>query len=115
MSFHLQEETTLGNLITDAMVWANRNRKTEKGESFLMAIHHSGGMRLLVVANKLYLELSLPRTTLDAGNVTLGGLMNVLPFEHSFDRAEVKGKIIREIFERSASQWKEANGQFLQV
>jgi len=94
-----QEETTLGNLITDAMVWANRNRKTEKGESFLMAIHHSGGMR----------------TTLDAGNVTLGGLMNVLPFEHSFDRAEVKGKIIREIFERSASQWKEANGQFLQV
>jgi len=41
--------------------------------------------------------------------------MGVLPFEHSFDRAEVKGKILREVFERSASQWEEKNGQFLQV
>ena len=50
-----------------------------------------------------------------AGDITLGGLMTVLPFEGSFDRAEVKGKILREVFERSASQWEEKNGQFLQV
>ena len=50
-----------------------------------------------------------------AGNVTLGGLMTVLPFEHSFDRAELKGKILREVFERSASDWEKKNGQFLQV
>ena len=41
--------------------------------------------------------------------------MNVLPFEHSFDRAELKGKILREVLERSASQWEEKSGQFLQV
>ena len=41
--------------------------------------------------------------------------MNILPFEHSFDRAEVKGKILREVLERSASQWEEKSGQFLQV
>ena len=41
--------------------------------------------------------------------------MTVLPFEGSFDRAEVKGKILREVFERSASEWEKKNGQFLQV
>jgi len=94
-----QEESTLGNLITDAMVWANREKTTENNEKFMMAVHHSGGIR----------------TNLTAGDITLGGLMTVLPFEHSFDRAEVKGKILREVFEHSASQWEEANGQFLQV
>jgi len=94
-----QEESTLGNLITDAMVWANREKRTENNERFMMAVHHSGGIR----------------TNLTAGDITLGGLMTVLPFEHSFDRAEVKGKILREVFEHSASQWEEANGQFLQV
>ena len=50
-----------------------------------------------------------------AGDVTLGDLLNVLPYEESFDRVEVLGKILREVFERSASLWKEKSGQFLQV
>ena len=52
MSFNLQEETTLGNLITDAMVWANREKTTENKEKFRMAVHHSGGIRLRVMSQK---------------------------------------------------------------
>ena len=110
----IQEESTLGNLVTDAMVWANREKTTEDNERFMMAVHHSGGLRFLAVSNQCTTVTS-SRVNLTAGEVTLGGLMGVLPFEHSFDRAEVKGKILREVFERSASQWEEKNGQFLQV
>ena len=38
-------ESTLGNLITDAMVWAYRDKRDEQGGRFLMAVHHSGGIR----------------------------------------------------------------------
>ena len=55
------------------------------------------------------------RANLSAGTVTLGGLMSVLTFEHSFDTAQVKGKVLKEVFEHSASQWEEGNGGFLQV
>ena len=96
------------------MVWANREKTTEDNERFMMAVHHSGGLRFLAVSNQCTTVTS-SRVNLTAGEVTLGGLMGVLPFEHSFDRAEVKGKILREVFERSASQWEEKNGQFLQV
>ena len=41
--------------------------------------------------------------------------MTLLPFDASFDRAELKGKFVREVFENSASEWEKKNGQFLQV
>ena len=94
------------------MVWANREKTTENKEKFMMAVHHSGGIRLKYLKRN---HETFFRTNLTAGNVTLGGLMTVLPFEHSFDRAELKGKILREVFERSASDWEKKNGQFLQV
>jgi len=94
-----QVETTLGNLITDAMVWAYRDKRDEHDRKFLMAVHHSGGIRV----------------NLTAGNVTLGGIMNVLPFEHSFDTLSLKGEFIRAAFEHSASDWQAKNGRFLQM
>ena len=36
----LQVESTLGNLITDAMVWAYRDGRDEHNRKFLMAVHH---------------------------------------------------------------------------
>ena len=48
----IQEESTLGNLITDAMVWANREKTTENKERFTMAVHHSGGIRLMVFSKE---------------------------------------------------------------
>ena len=46
----LQVESTLGNLIMDAMVWAYvwayRDGRDEHDRKFLMAVHHSGGIRL---------------------------------------------------------------------
>ena len=105
----LQVETTLGNLITDAMVWAYRDKRDEHDRKFLMAVHHSGGIRL--DGNWCHPH----RVNLTAGNVTLGGIMNVLPFEHSFDTLSLKGEFIREAFEHSASDWQAKNGRFLQV
>ena len=46
----IKEESTLGNLVTDAMVWANREKTTEDNERFMMAVHHSGGLRFLAVS-----------------------------------------------------------------
>ena len=57
----------------------------------------------------------LPRVNLTAGNVTLGGIMNVLPFEHSFDSLSLKGEYIRAALEHSASDWEAKAGRFLQV
>ena len=49
IAFLLKEETTLGNLVTDAMVWAYRDKTTEQEEPFRMAVHHSGGIRFLIL------------------------------------------------------------------
>ena len=94
------------------MVWANRDKTTEKGEKFMMAVINSGGLRLSQTNHERF---SFSRTNLTAGDITLGDLLTVLPFEMSFDRVEVEGKILREVFERSASRWEERSGQFLQV
>ena len=40
-----QEESSLGNMITDAMVWGYRNKKDDQQGQFLLALHHSGGIR----------------------------------------------------------------------
>ena len=48
----IKEESTLGNLVTDAMVWANREKTTEDNKRFMMAVHHSGGLRLMVISKE---------------------------------------------------------------
>ena len=48
----VKEESTLGNLVTDAMVWANREKTTENDERFMMAVHHSGGLRFIIISNE---------------------------------------------------------------
>ena len=78
----------------------------------MMAVINSGGLRLSQINHERF---SFSRTNLTAGDITLGDLLTVLPFEASFDRVEVEGKILREVFERSASRWEESSGQFLQV
>lgn len=40
-----QEESTLGNMITDAMVWGYRDKRDDQQGQFLLALHHSGGIR----------------------------------------------------------------------
>ena len=47
-----KEESNIGNLITDAMVWANREKTTEDNKRFMMAVHHSGGLRLMVISTE---------------------------------------------------------------
>ena len=48
----VKEESTLGNLVTDAMVWANREKTTENHERFMMAVHNSGGLRFMVISKE---------------------------------------------------------------
>ena len=50
----VKEESTLGNLVTDAMVWANREKTTENDERFMMAVHHSGGLRFMVISKSTH-------------------------------------------------------------
>ena len=63
----------------------------------------------------LFIIFFICRTDLPAGNITLGGLMTVLPFEQSFDSLSLAGRYIREAFEKSAEHWQAKAGTFLQV
>jgi len=94
-----KEESTMGDLITDAMVWAYRDKEDSSGGRFRMALHHSGGIRV----------------NLTAGNITLGGLKTVFPFEHSLDSISIQGRYLREALETGVDQWEGSDGGFLQV
>lgn len=98
------EETNIGNFITDAMVWAYRDKTSSEGKHFRLAVLNSGGIR----------------SGITAGQVTIGQLLSVLPFESTMDSLLLEGRYIREVLERSVSDFDPATGhndagQFLQV
>ena len=96
-------ETNLGNLLTDAMVFAYKNKTNADGFKFKRAILNSGGIR----------------TSINIGNITIGDVLTVLPFEHTFDTLSVSGKDLKEAFEHSVSGFgadgTNDEGRFLQV
>ena len=98
-----QEETNLGNMLTDAMVFAYTNKTDENGLRFKVAILNSGGIR----------------SSLSKGNITLGDIMTIFPFESTIDTMILSGKHIKEAFERGVEEFskdgKNSEGQFLQV
>jgi len=94
-----KKESTMGDLITDAMVWAYRDKEDSYGGRFRMALHHSGGIRV----------------NLTAGNITLGGLKNVFPFEHSLDSISLEGRYLRQALEVGVDDWEGSDGGFLQM
>lgn len=87
-------ETELGNLVTDAML----AKAKEKFPETAIAFQNGGGIR----------------APIDAGPITVGDVINVLPFGNDPVIAEVTGAEIEDILEHSVRDVPEETG-FLQV
>src|SRR5699024_9885422 len=88
-------ETELGNLVTDAMLAKAR----EKYPETLIAFQNGGGIR----------------EEIDKGPITVGEVINVLPFGNDPVIAELTGQEIKDILEHSVKEAPAEHGGFLHV
>jgi 5'-nucleotidase len=86
-------ECALGNLIADAML------DRVAGQGVTIALQNGGGIR----------------ASIDAGPVTMGEVLTVLPFQNTLSTFEVDGTTIVEALENGVSQIEEGSGRFPQV
>ncbi len=86
-------ECGMGNLIAEAML------DRVAGQGVTIAIQNGGGVR----------------AGIDAGPVTMGEVLTVLPFQNTLSTFEVSGAVIVEALENGASQIEEGAGRFAQV
>ncbi len=87
------QECSMGNLIADAML----ARVADQGIS--VAIQNGGGIR----------------ASIDAGQVTMGDVLTVLPFQNTLATFQVTGAVLIEALENGVSQVEEGAGRFPQV
>ncbi len=88
-----QVECTMGNLVADASL------ARVKDQGVTIALVNSGGLR----------------ASIDAGEVTMGEVLTVLPFQNTLSTFEVSGATLVEALENGVSQYEEKAGRFLQV
>ena len=86
-------ECAMGNLVADAML----ARVADQGVT--IAITNSGGIR----------------ASIDAGEVTMGEVLTVLPFQNTLSTFQVSGAVVIEALENGVSQIEEVKGRFPQV
>ncbi len=86
-------ECAMGNLVTDAML----DRVKDQGVT--IAIQNGGGMR----------------ASIDAGEITMGEVFTVLPFQNALATFELKGSDVVAALENGLSKIEEAAGRFPQV
>ena len=86
-------ECAMGNLIADAML------DRVKDQGIQIAIQNGGGIR----------------ASIDAGDVTMGEVLTVLPFQNTLSTFEVKGSTVLEALENGVSQVEDGAGRFPQV
>lgn len=86
-------ECAMGNLVADAML----ARVADQGID--VAIANSGGLR----------------ASIDAGDVTMGEVLTVLPFQNTLSTFQVSGAQLMEALENGVSQIEEGAGRFPQV
>jgi len=87
------QECPMGNLIADAML----ARVADQGVT--IAIANSGGIR----------------SSIDAGDVTMGEVLTVLPFQNTLSTFQVSGQTVVDALENGVSQIEEVKGRFPQV
>ncbi|MCK8482731.1 5'-nucleotidase C-terminal domain-containing protein [Aliiroseovarius sp. S2029] len=87
------KECAMGNLIADAML------ARVKDQGIQIAIQNGGGIR----------------ASIDAGEVTMGEVLTVLPFQNTLSTFQVSGATIVEALENGVSQHEEGAGRFPQV
>ena len=86
-------EYAMGNLVADAMP----DRVANQG--IVIAIQNGGGLRV----------------SIDAGNVTMGEVLKVLPFQNTLSTFKLKGTDVVEALENGVSKVGEGAGRFPQV
>ncbi|WP_265500850.1 bifunctional metallophosphatase/5'-nucleotidase [Paracoccus beibuensis] len=86
-------ECEMGNLVADAML----DRTAEQGVT--IAIQNGGGLR----------------ASIDEGDVTMGEIYSVLPFQNTLATFQLTGAGVIEALENGASQYEEEAGRFAQV
>ncbi|MDF3415686.1 multifunctional 2',3'-cyclic-nucleotide 2'-phosphodiesterase/5'-nucleotidase/3'-nucleotidase [Sulfitobacter sp. M57] len=86
-------ECTMGNLIADAML------ARVKDQGIDVALQNGGGIR----------------ASIEAGEVTMGEVLTVLPFQNTLSTFEVTGAVLLEALENGVSQVEEGAGRFPQV
>ena len=83
----------MGNLVADAML------DRVKDQGIQIAIANSGGLR----------------ASIDAGDVTMGEVLTVLPFQNTLSTFQVSGQTVIEALENGVGQVEEVAGRFPQV
>ena len=86
-------ECTMGNLVADAML------DRVKAQGVTISIANSGGLR----------------ASIDAGEVTMGEVLTVLPFQNTLSTFQARGSTILAGLENGFSQIEEGAGRFPQV
>ncbi|MFV0359461.1 bifunctional metallophosphatase/5'-nucleotidase [Tropicimonas sp.] len=86
-------ECAMGNLVADAML----DRVRDQGVT--IAIANGGGLR----------------AGIDAGEVTMGEVLTVLPFQNTLSTFEVSGQAVIDALENGVSEVEEGAGRFPQV
>ncbi|MBY6138693.1 5'-nucleotidase/apyrase family protein [Leisingera daeponensis] len=87
------QECPMGNLVADAML----DRVKDQGVT--IAIANSGGIR----------------ASLDAGEVTMGEVLTILPFQNTLSTFQIDGKTLVAALENGVSQVEDVKGRFPQV
>ncbi|MCG7518913.1 bifunctional UDP-sugar hydrolase/5'-nucleotidase [Ruegeria sp. Ofav3-42] len=87
------QECEMGNLVADAML----ARVADQGAQ--IAIANSGGLR----------------ASIDPGEVTMGEVLTVLPFQNTLSTFEITGQVVIDALENGVSQVEEVKGRFPQV
>ena len=87
------KECEMGNLVADAML------ARVKDQGISIAIANSGGIR----------------SSLEAGKVTMGDVLGVLPFQNTLSTFQIKGAGVIGALENGVSQVEEVKGRFPQV
>ncbi|GAA6165932.1 5'-nucleotidase C-terminal domain-containing protein [Pelagimonas sp. KU-00592-HH] len=86
-------ECPMGNLVADAML----DRVKDQGVQ--IAIQNGGGLR----------------ASIDAGEVTMGEVLTVLPFQNTLSTFQVSGQTVIDALENGVSQVEDGKGRFPQV
>ena len=87
------QECPMGNLVADSML----DRVRDQG--IQIAIANAGGIR----------------ASIDKGEVTMGQVLTILPFQNTLSTFHIKGQIIIDALENGVSQVEDVKGRFPQV
>lgn len=86
-------ECSMGNLVADAML------DRVKGQGVTIAVQNGGGLR----------------ASIDAGDITMGEVLTVLPFQNTLATFQLKGADLLAAMENGVSQVEDGKGKFPQV